>query len=318
MPRDRERLGEVLAIVAGEDFLARGQREFGPLLVRQRADLGGRGAEVVVAQHRSLRPLPLCGGQRDDADVLDVVADVAAVDLVVEFPEAAVELQAHLAGGHVGIALHGLFELGGEVRIHLLEHGHGNGAQAEVRFQGAQGAGLEVLALDRDLVLAVADLRDLGAVADEMAHLALEGLGDLVHAAHRLQHGGLAHDVVDGAVDATQLGFQQVAEAQRVRFHAGLVAGPGVDLVAAAVGAAISQIVAVEIALVDQVFQQQGLVLGAQRLVHLAVADGLGQQFVHVAPHVRLDLEAAQPLARQRAGVLVIDVGGVVVVVVEL
>ena len=118
-----------------------------------------------------------------------------------------------------------------------------------------------------------------------------------------------------------QLRLQQVGKTQRVARHAGarIDAGARVDLEAAAVGAAVAQVLLCQIALVDQVVDQQLLVGGIDLLVHGAALQALGQQFVDVAAHVGLDFELAQPLAAQGAGgVVVVDIGGVVVVIEQL
>ena len=48
-----------------------------------------------------------------------------------------------------------------------------------------------VLIGDRDAAVVLLDPRDLGVVADEIADFARERLADHVHAADRLEHGGL-------------------------------------------------------------------------------------------------------------------------------
>src|SRR5205807_2059518 len=95
-----------------------------------------------------------------------------------------------------------------------------------VRPGGRLAAGGAVAVGDLDAGLLEADVDHLAAVADELADLALEALDDLVHAAHRLEEGGLPFEV-EGLVELVvpEIGLEQRAQLEFLRRGAVLVDG---------------------------------------------------------------------------------------------
>ncbi len=119
----------------------------------------------------------------------------------------------------------------------------------------------------------------------------------------------------DGFEELPEARIQHVREGKRLQLLAGDQAGTGMDLVAAALGAVIAEILARQIALMDQIFAQHVLVFGLHQPFELARGGGLGDQLGGIAARVTLDLALADPLVGQRPLALVrIDVGGVIVI----
>ena len=174
-----------------EDLLAGRDRHLGPVGGRQGRDPRRLAAEGVVAQDHALLPLPAGGRQRDGADARQIGEDVAAVDVVVLFPEPALHLQADLVHRRVADPAHRLLKARRDVHRDVLRHRQGDGADAVV------GADLPLGALrpgvgDGHARRRLLDLVDDGLVVDHaLGDVAHEAAGDLVHAAHRLEHGPL-------------------------------------------------------------------------------------------------------------------------------
>ena len=77
------------------------------------------------------------------------------------------------------------------------------------------------------------DAGDSRLVPDEVADLLGEGLGDHVHATHRLEHGALELIGLAGGDSAPQPGLQQLAEFERLGWLRRRHQAPaGIDLVA--------------------------------------------------------------------------------------
>nr|GEU28535.1 hypothetical protein [Tanacetum cinerariifolium] len=291
-------------------------REFGAFGRRHGADLDGGSLVLVVAEHHALFLLPVGRRQRNGVNPAQVGQHVAAVDMVVLFPEAALHLQADLAHRRIRHGCHGLLECVRKIGVDLAQHRQRDRAQAVVGADARHLAADRILVGDGHALVALADVLHLGAVADHLAQAFFECLGNGVHAAHGLEHGGLHREVLHRAVHVAKLGLQQVLEPQRVRrlARSRRHAGARVDRVAASRTARVFQILGRELALVHQVIEQQALVVGAQALIELRILDRLGQQFIDMAAHVGLDFLDAHALVGEHTGVFGIDIRVVVFV----
>jgi hypothetical protein len=143
--------------------------------------------------------------------------------------------------------------------------------------------------------VAIDDLHALGRLAQFLDHglephdrfdLLVEGVGDPVHAADRLQHGGLhVDDLFEDQAGAPELGLHHVGHLQRraARRRMGVAAGRGAEARAggARIGVALRQV-----AIGRQVAQQLLLIETGQLLVQRALVDGLGQQLGEGAARV--------------------------------
>jgi hypothetical protein len=140
---------------------------------------------------------------------------VAAIDIVVLFPKAATHLQPDLDLAGIGHGLDGGHHLVGDLGVDLAQDTQRDGADAPVGLGRRRLAGGGVLPGDGDALVVLGDLADLGVVGDQALDLLGEGLADHVHAAHRLEHGGLHLVAHEEGHRGPDLGIQHVVQACR-------------------------------------------------------------------------------------------------------
>ena len=168
----------------------------------------------------------------------------------------------------------------------------------------------------RDAAIVLRDARHLGIVADEIADLACESLADHVHAADRLEHGGLEIVVGEILQIAPDTRLQNVRERDGIARHrhrgepaagrGGIAAGFGGEQIG------FVTVVAVECAPGAQRLQQDFLILLGDGFVEPALFGGLRQQLGDLALEIRL--HAADTLRRAVEGACGVQIG----VVIEL
>jgi len=188
MPGERKR-GLKRVRILWKYLLPGGQGECGPVGRRLGADRRGLRAEGVIAEDHTLLALPTGGGQGNGPDPRNVVIDVAAIDGVILLPETPLHLQADLVDRGVGDLVHRRPERVGDRQVEALQHRDWDAADAVISLDRAWTLrpGEEHL----DPVRTLTDLLHDGRVTDHPADLTLKALGDMVHAADRLQHGPL-------------------------------------------------------------------------------------------------------------------------------
>ena len=233
---------------------------------------------------------------------------VAAVNVIVGFPEAPCHLQADLHRIAVRHRRNRRLLGRGQVVGDLVQHPQRDGADAEVGLglghRAAGGVGIG----DGDAGLVLVDVGDLGVEGDHLVHLALERLADHAHAAHRLEHGGLhlmvheeghvlPHLAGDHITEGQQGGGNRraidaaarraVVTAMLGRFQVGLVLHVRVQHAPAAQG-----------------FLQLVLVLGRQIRIQRLLVDRLAQQLSDIAFEIRRRLAVAHRLAAKGIGIV--------------
>lgn len=232
-------------------------------------------------------------GIADQGDRQIGIAD-AAVDGLVLFPEAALELQAHLHRCRVRhLADRGGHRVAGGDR-NAAEHRQRNRADAPVGAGDAFFAAVRgILPGHTHAVGVLIDPGDLGVVGDGIAKLLRERLADLVHAAHRLEHGGLHLVVVAGRQRGPQTRAQHVLHAEGIgELRLARQAAAGIPRKAAPLAAVLAFDVAelvVERAPGPQGLQQYLLVFAAHALVQRLLLGALGQQLGHMALVIGID-----------------------------
>jgi hypothetical protein len=178
-------------------------------------------------------------------------------------------------------------------------------------------AALALGILDRHAARILHDPADARVVGDEVAHLALEGVGDLLHAADGLEHGRVV--AVGGVVAEVppEARAHDVAELDRLR-GLGHVVEPaarrtvlGIAAIHGGIEAFGIAILAVEDAEGLERLEQHLPVLLTDELVERALVHGLRQHLGHAAHVVGPDLVialllAAEGLGRVEVGVLVL------------
>src|SRR5690625_3419174 len=302
VPAYCEAFAVVLLVVLRVNLTALLERPLDPLLwghardvVRDVAAVGVRGEqdalllEIVVVGVRNLCDLLVGGGY-------------TAVYAVFFLPEPALELQADFGRRGIGDAADSFAELGAEVCGDLAQDRQRDGADAEIagRFLG-RAAG-QVLVTHPDTVIALADLRHLRAVTDQVAHFTLERPCDLVHAAHRLEHRQrLVRPLT--AESAPGFGTQNLFERLRSAGDARPVSRTHVLVVAAPAAAGVL-VIAVQCTPAAESFEQTVPVISGEPLVQCALIGCLGEQFCRVAHEIGCHRHAGD-------GFTVVDVGAV-------
>jgi hypothetical protein len=125
---------------------------------------------------------------------------VAAIDVVVFFPEATLELQPHFQRCQIRQLVDGRLHLGTHIHRDLGEDGRGNGADAPFGFCGARvlaAAAIDIADCDASLVLM--DAGHLAIIFDQRSQILAHGLADHPHAALGLEDGALQFIIVAGA-----------------------------------------------------------------------------------------------------------------------
>lgn len=162
---------------------------------------------------------------------------------------------------------------------------------------------------DAGALAVAADLADHRAEGHGRLHLLVERVGDAIHAAHGLQHGGLHFDkVLEEAGDAPELGLHHVGQAQRLGPAGGVVVAAGPVLEARPRLAVGIDVLRVEVAVAGQIAEQALLIDAGQLAIQGALVDGLGQQLREGAAGVVHRLAVGHDLA------LVVQLGGAVAV----
>jgi hypothetical protein len=87
-------------------------------------------------------------------------------------------------------------DIGGEISVDVAKNGKRDVGDAVLGFDGLCLSALRVEIGDGDPGAVVANLLDDGLIADDLAELLRECLGDMVHPADGLKHGGLPIDGV--------------------------------------------------------------------------------------------------------------------------
>src|SRR6185369_15042615 len=245
---------------------------------------------------------PVARGRVGNARNRQVGVGDAAVDVLVLLPEPPFELQPHLDRRAIGYGIDGGLHLGAYLDVDLTQDRQRDSAQAPIGLFLLQRAAAG-LVRERygHATLVLFDADDARLVADEVADLPGEGLGDHVHAAHRLEHGALELIGLAGGDSAPQPGLQQLAEFERPgwlrRRHQ---ASAGIDLVAAPGAGGDALAVAklgIERAPAAQAFEQLLLVFLCQHGIEAALARGLAQQFRHMPLEIGLHMAVALRLA---------------------
>ena len=146
------------------------------------------------------------GGIPDDVDLVFEEGD-AAVDVVLFFPEAR-RLPGYFIEREHRHPGEGLLGFGGEVVFGFGEDRDGHGADAEV---GVDGLGCARSGIgDGDAAVGGGDLGDGTVVVDYVAERLCEAVGDTVHAADGLEHGGLPIDLLFVEFAGCQFGGEEL------------------------------------------------------------------------------------------------------------
>ena len=148
-------------------------------------------------------------------------------------------------------------------------------------------------------VVAALDRRHLGLQAHDRAELLGERHRDAVHAADRLEHGGLEVEALLEHHGAPHVDVEQRAERHRIAPLAGLLARRRQALVAGA-RRALEGEVGREVAIGAQEGEHALLVAGVELLVERAAIDRLAEQFRDLAAHVVVGLAHLDRLAAVR------------------
>ncbi len=229
-----------------------------------------------------------------------VSARNTAKDLIVFFPEPPLELQPDLAGlvvaDIIDRPLHRRRKISGDVG----EHRQRDGADAIVALHLFLLSGLLGVYHPHPL-RQLPDLAHLGPKLNVFAHLPLQGFGELVHPAHRLQHRHLllqhvVADVVEGGAD--QAGVDDLQQLVGISQLTRGLTGAGRLPVASAGGAFVAP-AQVQLPLRPQVLNQRFLVLFRHRQVQGILVYSLGQELARVAPHVVVDFPNPDWFVRQ-------------------
>ena len=141
----------------------------------------------------------------------------------------------------------------------------------------------------RDPVVAALDRGDLALEADDRAELLAERHRDAVHAADRLEHGGLEVEALLEHHGAPHVDVEERAERHRIAPLAGLLARRRQALVAGA-RRALEDEVGREVAIGAQEGEHALLVMRAELLVERAAIDRLAEQLGDFAAHVVVGL----------------------------
>ena len=245
------------------------------------------------------------------ADVQDRQVRVgdAAVDVLVFFPEAALELQPHLHGGRVRNRRDRARHRRAHIHGYLRQYGQRNRAQAPIgarRHPCVRVGRIHIGGGDAAIVLP--DVDDLRVVTDQGSEFPPECLADPAHPAHRLEQRRL--HVVDIAVRDVlpQIRFQQVGQADGFgRRGARAQSSARRLLESAPVAGFVARHVlevAVERAPLAQRLEQLFLVLLADPGIQGILARRLGEQLRDMALIVGLDLAITLRLAAECAAIV--------------
>ena len=143
------------------------------------------------------------------------IAD-SAVDALVLLPEPAPELQARLQRSVIRQCIDRGLQLCRDPQLELAQDRDRQSADAPVGLRDADRAVVAVRIIDRDPPLVLVDLEHPRVVADQGTDLAREGLRDPVHAAHRLENGGLHVVALPGRNAGPQARLQQLRQIERL------------------------------------------------------------------------------------------------------
>ncbi len=175
------------------------------------------GAKGIGAQQHTFAGLAIAGRWVADFGNGQVGVGDAAVDVVVLLPELALELQARLERPAVGNSLNGVVHGSAHINVDLAQNGQWNGAQAPICLcdvrRGVRAFGVHVS--DRDAVGMLVNLGDLGIELHTVFDLPVQRQGNLVHAAHWLEDGGVVFEVLVFCDAFPQVRAQQFVWLQR-------------------------------------------------------------------------------------------------------
>ena len=170
------------------------------LFRRQGAELEAIGVEdrIGAEQHALARAAVVAAWIADIAD-RQIGRGDAAEDRLVLLPETALKLQADLDAGDIGHRGNRRRHLRTDIHLDLAEDRQRDGAEAPIgaRLHG-HAARRQIVIGHGDAMRILVDRAHLGVIADEVADLANEALGDHVHAADRLEQRRLK--LVDAAL----------------------------------------------------------------------------------------------------------------------
>src|SRR5476649_2131256 len=122
-------------------FSGRRRAQLGAFGGAQRADFDGGVLVVVITEEHAFFLLPSGRRQGYGVDPFDVGEYVAAIDMIILFPESPLHLQADFADRCVGDGLDGLFEFVGKISVDIAQHRQRNRAQAVVGRNAGDLAG---------------------------------------------------------------------------------------------------------------------------------------------------------------------------------
>lgn len=109
----------------------------------------------------------------------------------------------------------------------VLRMGSGEGTNTIGRLDGVDRAGFAFAVEHADAVRGFSDFGDRRVIADELAQGVGEGVGDAVHTADGLEHGGLHVEELFKKDGTVELRFEQVGKWKRRERNFDLIGGAG-------------------------------------------------------------------------------------------
>src|SRR5258707_4844724 len=231
----------------------------------------------------------------------------AAVDRLVLFPEAALELQADFDGWRVGDGVDGCLHAIADVDRKLAQNGQRNRADAPIGFGLLwRRRSLEIRVGDCDAAVILLYPGHFRVVTNDAADFPRKRLADHVHATHRLKHRGLESmecEILQVAPDSRFQDVGQIDRLARDRRSADAAARIlGVTAIVRGNEICLVSVVAVQRAPRLQRLHQDFAIFLRYSFVELALLRCLGKQFRNLSLKIGLDVANALRNASERLG----------------
>src|SRR5690606_35177582 len=224
-----------------------------------------------------------------------------AINSVIVFPEAPLELQPDLDRGSVGHCVNGSVHFLAGIQIDLTENRQRNGTYAPVCRFSVLAAFALILVADRHLAIVLLDGSNLGIKRKQPLQLFTERSANLVHAADRLKHGLLKLVQIMNTHIVPNAGAHNISQLQGLgKLGLGIEATSRITLETADLGTGMTFHIGhvfIQRSPTTQSLQQLFLVLFGQGSIERLSIDGFGQKLGDLSLEIRMDMAKTLGLA---------------------